>query len=81
VIGVSLKELESRLAGATGARHDIRRAWATALALTYLTKRASESRQEWKLLAQKATRWLEHAGAVPPSGTSWLDYAAREFVE
>jgi Ca-activated chloride channel family protein len=81
VIGVSLKELESRLAGATGARHDIRRAWATALALTYLTKRASESRQEWKLLAQKATRWLEHAAAVPPSGTSWLDYAAREFVE
>ena len=80
VIGVPLKELDSRLVGATGAPHDIRRAWATALALTYLAKRESDSRQEWTLLAQKASRWLEGAAAVPPIGTSWLEYAARELV-
>jgi hypothetical protein len=80
VIGMPLKELESRLIGATGDTDEIRRAWATALAIAFLTARAAADRGEWELLAKKATNWLGTVRALPPFGTSWLESAANELV-
>ena len=37
---------------------DARRVWATALAVTFLRQRASEREVEWRLLVEKAERWL-----------------------
>ncbi len=48
------------------------RAWATAIALAWLSARAGSRQAEWRLLAAKAERWL--AGAVAPG--PW-----REVVE
>jgi Ca-activated chloride channel family protein len=80
LLGLSLQKLEASLVAATGEPGEIRRAWATALALRYLELTASARRQEWKLIARKASRWLDQVSAVPPIGVSWVEYAARELV-
>jgi hypothetical protein len=79
VVGRSLQELESALAGATGDAGDIRKAWATALALAWLRTHARHVEEEWALLAAKAQTWIDHAGAAPARGGAWID-AAADFL-
>jgi hypothetical protein len=79
IVGRSLKELESALAGATGNPGDARKAWATALALLWLRTEARLVEDEWSLLAAKARRWLDDTDAVPPGRGAWLD-AAADFL-
>ena len=51
--------------------------WATALALAWLERNAGDTRDEWRMLAEKARRWLNHAAVRPPDGADWLDNASR----
>jgi Ca-activated chloride channel family protein len=76
VIGRELADLEAALDGATGRHDDIRRAWATALALAWLRDYAPHAQGEWRLLAAKATRWLDRCGAKPSGGGTWIDRAS-----
>lgn len=76
IIGRSLKEMESAVAGATGNPRDARKAWATALALVWLRTQARHVEDQWSLLAAKARRWLDVTTAVPPGRGVWLDAAA-----
>jgi hypothetical protein len=69
--------LERAIAGASGEPRDVRRAWATALALVWLEDHAQEFEAEWRLAAAKARDWLSATLAVPPGGGSWLDAAVR----
>jgi Ca-activated chloride channel family protein len=75
LLGLSLSDLAAMLVQATGDRDEARRAFATALAITFLERRASASRHEWELLAAKATRWLTGVKSVPPGGGSWRKLA------
>jgi hypothetical protein len=77
ILGRRMKDLERVLAGATGAGEEARRAWATALAVAWLEKQAPESRDEWRLLAEKARTWLEGSRARLASGEDWLTSAKR----
>jgi Ca-activated chloride channel family protein len=52
-----------------------RRAMATAIALTFLMRRAAHDRTEWALLAQKADRYLASVRVQPSGGGTWLDAA------
>ncbi|MES1244016.1 MAG: VIT domain-containing protein [Acidobacteriota bacterium] len=79
VVGRSLQELESAIAGATGDAGDVRKAWATALALAWLRTHARPVEQEWALLAAKAQAWVDRAGAAPARGGAWID-AAADFL-
>jgi Vault protein inter-alpha-trypsin domain/von Willebrand factor type A domain len=79
ILGVSLQDLVDQLAGTSGEAQEVRRAWATALALTFLERQASSNRTEWEMLAAKATRWLDGAAVVPPDGTSWLEWAGAHL--
>jgi Vault protein inter-alpha-trypsin domain/von Willebrand factor type A domain len=76
-IGQKLRDLERELSGATGERDDVRRAWATALALAWLGQQAHDVEHEWRLLAAKARTWLDHGRAVPADGGGWADAAAK----
>lgn len=76
VLGVRLRKLRKKLEGATGDPDDAARAWATALALAWLESNASESRDEWELLADKAKAWLSRCGARLAGGEVWLAAAA-----
>jgi hypothetical protein len=76
VIGRPLRELESALAGATGNLEDVRKAWATALALVWLRAHAPHVEDEWKMLAAKARAWLNDVEAVPAGRGAWVDAAA-----
>jgi Ca-activated chloride channel family protein len=78
-IGVPLARLESAIASASGNRDDIRRAWATALALAWLRAHARHVEEEWKLLAHKGRKWLDDVDAMPPGRGAWID-AARRYV-
>jgi Ca-activated chloride channel family protein len=71
VIGRGLAELEKIL----GAQKDAesRRAFATALALSWFEKNAADARGEWTLLAKKARKWLEKCPARFSGGGSWMD--------
>jgi Ca-activated chloride channel family protein len=71
-----LSDLERALASVMGDAQVARRAWATALALQWLARRAGDCRDEWTLLARKASAWLD-ACPVQPRGTNWLDWAAQ----
>jgi hypothetical protein len=61
---------------AIGDKDEVRRAWATALAITWLEVEAGEWIDEWALLAKKARKWLDRCPARLSSGESWLDAAA-----
>lgn len=76
VLGVRLRKLRKKLEGATGDPDEAARAWATALALAWLESHASESRDEWELLADKAKAWLSRCGAKLAGGEVWLAAAA-----
>ena len=79
VLGHTLTQLEQGLAGATGSRDDVRRAWATALALGWLREHASDTEDQWRLLAAKAARYLSGVTARAAGYASWTD-AASEFL-
>jgi hypothetical protein len=72
-----LGALEKAIAAASGERHEVRRAWATALAFVWLNEHAQEVEAEWRLAAAKARDWLNATRAVPAGGGSWLEAAVR----
>ena len=76
-IGHDLAQLESALAGSTGNRDETRKAWATALALAWLDEHAPSTEGEWRMLAEKARKWLSGVTSRPTDGGSWADAAAR----
>ena len=78
VFSKSLPELEG--ACPVGCQGDVRRVWATVLALAYLEACLSGQREEWELVATKAEFWLE--GQSLPAGTTLqaLKEAARMFL-
>jgi hypothetical protein len=75
VLGRRLADLEARLTAMGGQGAEARRAWATALALYWLQAEAAAWQAEWKLLAQKARRWLDRCPARLAGGMAWLDAA------
>ena len=79
VVGRALRDLERQLAGAHGSSEEVRRAWATALALTWLREHAAEFEDEWGMLARKAQKWIDEVEATPPGGWTWTG-TAREFL-
>ena len=81
IVGRGLDELSSAIAGATGPIDDIRRAWATALAVAWLALHAASARDEWRMLAAKARRWLDTTPAIPPDGRTWLDLARAGIAD
>jgi Ca-activated chloride channel family protein len=61
------------------AQEEGRRAMATAIALTFLRRRAAADRAEWELLARKAERWLDRLAVAPNGGGTWLDAASAVY--
>jgi len=78
-LGYELTALEAALSSATGEEEDIRKAWATALALAWLRQHAREAESEWQMLAAKARKWLDDVSATPARGTAWME-AATTFL-
>lgn len=78
-IAFDLARLEAALPHAEGDRIQVKRAWATALALTWLREHASAAAGEWGLLAGKAQTWLTAVGIRPSDGRDWCE-AARMFL-
>ena len=76
ILGRDLSEIEE-ISGAFGTRADVRRAWATALALAWLQLHAGAVEEQWRLLGAKARRWLDDVAAAPPDGWMWIDVATR----
>jgi hypothetical protein len=75
VIGHPLAELES-IARVLSSDPDGSRAWATALALAWLRKEASEDAAIWQMLGAKAAKWLDGVAARPTSGKEWMEEAS-----
>jgi len=59
VLGIPQQIIESSLQQ-EGLSDSKRKCWATLLALAYLDLFFSENGSEWKLLADKATKWLSN---------------------
>jgi Ca-activated chloride channel family protein len=79
LLGVDLDRLEAAIAMASGEPSDIRRAWATALAIAWLEAHASGVEDEWRLLAAKGRQWVDNVPASPQGRWTWVD-AARKFM-
>jgi hypothetical protein len=79
ILGRDLVDLVSATDDATGFRDDVRRAWATALAIAWLEQNAADGEDEWRLLAAKGRKWIDGTSAVPPGGGTWTD-AAGQFL-
>jgi hypothetical protein len=78
-LGRTLRELEAAIAGVSGSPSEVRRAWATALALAWVELRAMGVEEQWRLLARKAQKWLDQRSAAPPGGGTW-NAMARDFL-
>lgn len=76
LLGLTLAVLETHLPGASGDAALARRAWATALALSWLERHACDCRDEWRLLARKAQTWLGRCPARPQAG-DWSSSAVQ----
>jgi Ca-activated chloride channel family protein len=72
-----LRLLETLIPAA--AQQEGRRAIATAIALTFLRRRAAADHAEWDLIARKAERYLDHPTVQPNGGGTWLDAASAAF--
>jgi hypothetical protein len=79
IIGRGLEDLRSAIKDAAGPQALVARAWATALALAWLELNAGDTRDEWRMLSEKARRWLDRAAILPPDGVDWLR-AAHRFI-
>lgn len=79
VIGKDLSRLEAAIRGASGPDAEVRAAWATALAITWLRLNAADAEDEWRLLADKAGAWLASVGVAPPGGGSWTSAAEQVY--
>jgi Ca-activated chloride channel family protein len=79
VIGRTVADLRHVIGLAAADSRDRDRAWATALALTWLDLHADAFADEWRMLARKARAWLDEVGAAPAAGVSWTN-AAREYL-
>ena len=79
LIGRDLSDLRAAIEDARGSRDDVRRAWATALALAWLEQYAAAANDEWRRLAEKAREWIDATPAIPPGGGTWMD-AARQSL-
>jgi hypothetical protein len=66
---------------ATGNPSDVRRVWATALAIAWLRRNASEFEDEWGMLARKARTWLDDVDVRLKRTTSWMDAAVSALSE
>jgi len=73
--------MRSAIAQAQGSDEDVCRAWATALALAWLRKYASGREDEWRMLSQKAEKWLQGVAAILPGRWTWFDRAAAFLRE
>jgi hypothetical protein len=62
-----------------GSQDEGRRAMATAIALTFLRRRAADDESEWALLGEKAERYLAGIAVVPTSAATWLKVASMLF--
>jgi Ca-activated chloride channel family protein len=78
-LGQPLDMLQVAQAGASGEANEIRRAWATALALHWLKVNAAALADEWRLIANKARHWLDCVSARPASGRTWSDEASKQL--
>jgi hypothetical protein len=67
-----------RALDAIGGNHRLRRAFATALALTWLEAACGDSRDEWSALAAKAQDWLDR---TPQGAGFWREAAARPLPQ
>ena len=76
-IGQPLDTLRVAQVAASSGADDASRAWATALALQWLTANAAAFGDEWRIIAMKARQWLDRTLARPVSGRSWTDEATR----
>ena len=56
-----------------------KRAMATAIALTFLRRRALADQPEWDLLARKAERYLDRVAVAPNGGGTWLEAASTLY--
>jgi hypothetical protein len=63
----------------SAASHEGRRAMATAIALTFLRRRAVADQLEWALLGRKAERYLDQVAIAPNGGGTWLDAASGVY--
>ena len=78
-IGRELGPLETVLSGMAGDPTVVRAAWATTLALAWLELHAADSKDEWRLLADKARKWLAGVMEARAAGRSFVQLA-RRFV-
>ena len=78
-IGRDLKALEAAMPHAGSDRDNARRAWATAVALTWLREQAADAEEQWRLLAGKARRFLEAVSGAESDRAGWLT-AAEAFL-
>jgi hypothetical protein len=61
------------------AQQEGRRAMATAIAVTFLRRRAAADHAEWDLIARKAERYLDRVAVQPNRGGTWLDAASTAY--
>ena len=64
-------DLEAAL-GADAGSAEVRRVWATALAIAWLQLHESSAREQWELVEMKAKRWLARMAPDLPGGTPWI---------
>jgi hypothetical protein len=76
-IGQPLSVLEAAVNGTASSRVEIRRTWATALAIAWLQEHASDVEDEWRMLSAKARRWLEGVRVPAGGGGEWTERAAK----
>ena len=77
LVGISEREVGRLLADArTVATTASLRALATAIVLAWLRRQAGAHEDEWRLVAEKAERWLASYEATPGSVT-WSEAVAR----
>jgi hypothetical protein len=71
------EELRAALPAVSGSPAQVRRVWATALAIAWLERHAADRQGEWHLVAEKGRNWIQQTRVVPSGGRPWTELAAE----
>jgi Ca-activated chloride channel family protein len=77
LLGRDFEELRAALPAVSGSPAQVRRVWATALAIAWLERHAADREGEWHLVAEKGRNWILQTRVVPSGGRPWTELAAE----
>jgi len=81
ILALPEKEIKDKIGDTVDSNHDLEAAWATVCVVTFLEKNFVSSKGEWKLMVEKANRWVKRVLKKNNFNVNMFMEQAQKFVQ